>query len=75
MPEVMIKVFGKDAQSIEEKEHFIAFHYSVEGSDCVQLISSRLCCEKCNELLKEIDTGHDDTDLYCVNEKCSERIY
>lgn len=67
-----IKVFGTNAIEIEEKEHFIAFHYNVEGNDCVELIPARLCCEKCEELNKVIDLGHDDDDLVCVNEKCSE---
>lgn len=67
-----IKVFGTDAIEIDEKEHFIAFHYSVEGRDCVELIPARLCCDKCDEICKVIDLGHDDIDLVCVNEKCSE---
>lgn len=68
-----IKVFGDDAKKIHEKQHFIAFHYSVEGVDCVELIPSEKCCDYCEDLLKEVEVTQDDTDFICVNEKCPER--
>ena len=67
-----IKIFGKDASNIEHKEHFIAFHYSVEGRDCVELVQASKCCSTCEELYKEVDLGHDDSDYVCVNKKCKD---
>jgi len=68
-----IKVFGKEASQIEKGEKFIAFTYSVEGRRCVELIPERFVCPSCNELMKDCDLGHDDSELLCVNENCKDR--
>lgn len=65
-----IKIFGENTKNIEEKEHFIAFHYSAEGRDCVELVPAHQCCNKYEELYKEIDLGHGDSDYICVNKDC-----
>ena len=68
----MIKVFGKEAQGINDGDVFIAKINYIEGRQVVELIPEKLICGCCGELATEIPELESDVKLRCINVKCYE---
>ena len=68
------KLYGDDAKRIDGEITYKIVKYTrkTDGVLVAELVPTYYFCSVCGEWLKEIDLGHDDTDLMCLNEACSE---